>query len=406
MAFGSTASSATLAVGESKVVIFEGTYLRTSGILGQVTADDQPQELVTVSLQGRGENRSMTTNSAGQYSFDELRSGDYAIGISGYNTDEVSFDVTSQTVTVAYGETATLPFEGTLLRTAGIMGTVTVEGVGPIEDVTVTIQGNGETHEDETNNAGMYSFNRLHAGDYSVTISGFDDDEYGFDVTTATVTVALQDTETVAFDGIMLRTAGISGEVTVGDDNAPLPGVTVTVSGGPRDEEHSTTTDSDGTYLVENLHAGDYSVVISGYDTNEYGFEPTTETVSVGLRETLEVAFQGELLRTAGVSGRVSVDGMGIPGVTVTLTGEEDREPQNTNADGQFGFSGLAAGDYTLTISGYDAVEYAFEPTREFALELDGAEIMNFTGKALRTATVMGYVTVEDAPLPGIDYTL
>ena len=406
MSFGSSSSAATVAVGESKVVSFEGTYLRTSGILGQVTADDQPQELVTVSLQGRGENRSMTTNSAGQYSFDELRSGDYAIGISGYSTDEMSFDVTSKTVTVAYGETATLPFEGTLLRTAGIMGTVTVEGVGPISDVTVTIQGNGETHEDETNNAGMYSFNRLHAGDYSVTISGFDDDEYGFDATTATVTVALQETETVEFDGIMLRTAGISGEVTVGDDDTPLPGVTVTVSGGPRDEEHSATTDSDGTYLVENLHAGDYSVVISGYDTREYGFDPTTETVSVGLRETLEVAFQGTLLRTAGVSGRVSVGGMGIPGVTVTLTGEEDRDPENTNADGQFGFTGLAAGDYTLTISEYDAVEYAFEPTREFELELDGAEIENFTGRALRTATVMGYVTVEGAPLPGIDVTL
>ena len=406
VSFGSSSSAATVAVGESKVVSFEGTYLRTSGILGQITADNQPQEAVTVSLQGRGENRSMTTNSAGQYSFDGLRSGDYAIGISGYNTDEVSFDVTSQTVTVAYGETATLPFEGTLLRTAGIMGTVTVEGVGPIPDVTVTIQGQGETKSMPTNSDGVYSFNRLHAGDYSVTISGFDDDEYGFNVTTATVTVALQDTETVAFDGIMLRTAGISGEVTVGDDDAPLSGVTVTVSGGPRDEDHSATTHSDGTYLVENLHAGDYSVVISGYDTREYGFDPTTETVSVGLRETLEVAFQGTLLRTAGVSGRVSVNGMGIPGVTVTLTGEEDREPENTNADGQFGFSGLAAGDYTLTISEYDAVEYAFEPTREFALELDGAEIMNFTGRALRTATVMGYVTVEDAPLPGIDVTL
>ena len=406
VSFGSSSSAATLAVGESKVVIFEGTYLRTSGILGQITADNQPQEAVTVSLQGRGENRSMTTNSAGQYSFDGLRSGDYAIGISGYNTDEVSFDVTSKTVTVAYGETATLPFEGTLLRTAGIMGTVTVEGVGPIEDVTVTIQGNGETKSMPTNSAGMYSFNRLHAGDYSVTISGFDDDEYGFDVTTATVTVALQDTETVAFGGIMLRTAGISGEVTVGDDDAPLSGVTVTVSGGPKDEEHSATTHSDGTYLVENLHAGDYSVVISGYDTREYGFDPTTETVSVGLRETLEVAFQGELLRTAGVSGRVSVGGMGIPGVTVTLTGEEDRDPENTNADGQFGFSGLAAGDYTLTISEYDAVEYAFEPTREFELELDESEIENFTGRALRTATVMGYVTVEDAPLPGIGVTL
>ena len=406
VSFGSPSSSATVAVGESKVVSFEGTYLRTSGILGQITAGNQPQEGVTVSLQGRGENRSMTTNSAGQYAFDELRSGDYAIGISGYDTDEMSFEVTSQTVTVAHGETANIPFEGTLLRTAGIMGTVSVEGVGPIADVTVTIQGNGENESMATNSAGEYSFERLHAGDYSVTISGFDDDEYGFDVTTATVTVALQDTETVEFDGIMLRTAGISGEVTVGDDDAPLSGVTVTVSGGPRDEEHSRTTDSDGAYLVENLHAGDYSVVISGYDTREYGFEPTTETVSVGLRETLEVAFQGELLRTAGVSGRVSVNEMGIPGVTVTLTGEEDREPENTNADGQFGFTGLAAGDYTLTISGYDAVEYHFEPTREFELELDESAIKNFTGRALRTAGVMGYVTVEGAPLPGIDVTL
>ena len=405
VSFGSSSSAATLAVGESKVVIFEGTYLRTSGIRGQITADNQPQEAVTVSLQGRGENRSMTTNSAGQYSFDGLRSGDYAIGISGYNTDEVSFDVTSKTVTVAYGETATLPFEGTLLRTAGIMGTVTVEGFGPIEDVTVTIQGNGETKSMPTNSAGVYSFNRLHAGDYSVTISGFDDDEYGFDVTTATVTVALQDTETVAFDGIMLRTAGISGEVTVGDDDAPLSGVTVTVSGGPRDEEHSATTDSDGTYLVENLHAGDYSVVISGYDTREYGFDPTTETVSVGLRETLEVAFQGTLLRTAGVSGRVSVDNVGMDNVTVTLTGEEDREME-TDADGQFGFTGLAAGDYTLTISGYDAVEYAFEPTREFALELDQSTIENFTGSSLRTAGVMGYVTVEGEGLAGVAVTL
>ena len=317
----------------------------------------------------------------------------------------MSFDVTLKTVTVAYGETANIPFEGILLRTAGIMGTVTVEGVGPISDVLVTIQGQGENESKSTNSAGEYSFEQLPAGDYSVTISGFDDDEYGFAATTATVTVALRETETVAFDGIMLRTAGISGEVTVGDDDAPLSGVTVTVSGGPRDEEHPATTDSDGTYLVENLHAGDYSVVISGYDTREYGFDPTTETVSVGLRETLEVAFQGTLLRTAGVSGRVSVDNAGMAGVMVTLTGEEDRE-MDTNADGQFGFTGLAAGGYTLTISGYDAVEYAFEPTRDLTLALDQSSIENFTGRSLRTAGVMGYVTVEGEGLAGVSVTL
>ena len=407
VAFGSTSSAATVATGESKVVSFEGTYLRTSGIVGQVTADEEPQEGIAVSLQGRGESRTVSTNSAGQFSFEQLRRGDYSVVISGYDTDEMSFDVTSQSVTVAYGETANVPFEGILLRTAGITGTVTVEGVGPISDVTVTIQGEGAPVDGLTDNMGVYSFENLRAGEYSVAISGFDDDEYGFpDGTSATVTVELQETGTVPFDGIMLRTAAIEGTVTVGDDDAPLPGVMVTVSGGPRDEEHSTTTNDDGMYMVENLHAGTYSVTISGYDTREYGFDPTTRTLTVDLRDTGEAAFQGELLRTAGVSGRVHVGGTGLPGVTVTLTGEESRQG-NTNADGQYGFSGLAAGDYTVTISGWDEVEYAFEPTMEVTLELDETETgVNFAGRALRTATVMGYVTVEGDALPGIQVAL
>ena len=407
VAFGSTSSAASVAVGESKVVSFEGTYLRTSGVMGQVTADDQPQEGVTVSLQGRGEDKSVTTNSAGQYSFDALRRGDYAVGISGYDTDEVSFDETSKSVTVAYGETANIPFEGTLLRTAGIAGTVTVEGVGPISGVTVTISGEGESADDVTDNAGGYSFEGLPAGDYSVVISGFDDDEYGFpDGTSATVTVELKETGTVPFEGIMLRTAAIEGTVTVGDNDAPLRGVTVTIAGGPKDEEHETTTNGSGRYQVDRLHAGDYSVSISGYDTREYGFDPTTKTLTVGLRDTGDAAFQGDLLRTAGISGRVRVGDMGLAGVTVTLTGEESREG-NTDADGQYNFSGLAAGDYTLTISGWNEVEYAFEPTMDISLELDESKNgVDFEGRALRTATVMGSVTVEGAGLPGIAVTL
>ena len=356
-----------------------------------------------MSMQGRGESRSVTTNGAGQFSFDQLRRGDYSVGISGYDTDDMSFDVTSQTVTVAYGETANVPFAGILLRTAGIQGTVTVEGVGPIPGVMVTVQGEGETKLATTDDLGAYAFSGLPAGDYSVVISGFDDDEYGFpDGTSATVTVELQETGTVPFSGIMLRTAAIEGTVTVGDDDLPLSGVMVTVSGGPRDEDHSTTTDGAGMYLVDDLHAGVYSVSISGYDTDEYGFEPTTESVDVGLRETAEVAFQGDLLRTAGVSGRVHVDGMGMAGITVTLTGEEDRMG-TTDDDGQYGFSGLAAGDYTVTISGWDEVEYAFTPSMEVTLAMDESMTgVNFAGRALRTAHVIGTVTVEGDPLPGL----
>ena len=338
------------------------------------------------------------------YEVDELHAGDYSVAISGFNTDEYGFDGTSENVTVALEETATVEFDGIMLRTAGIEVAVTVNG-GALPGVTVTVSGGpkDEEHTATTNIAGMYEVDELHAGDYSVAISGFDTDEYGFDVTSENVKVALEETATVEFDGIMLRTAGIEVAVTINGD--ALPDVTVTVSGGPKDEEHTATTNTAGMYEVDELHAGDYSVAISGFDTDEYGFDVTTKSVSVGLLETADVAFDGILLRTAGVSGRVTIDGEAMSGLTVTLSGEEDRIGM-TNADGQYAFSGLAAGDYMLALSGYDAAEYEFEAGMDVTLELDEAAIANFMGRSLRTVVVMGTVSAEGDALESVAVTL
>ncbi len=395
VAFGSVASTAELAVGESKVVPFEGTYLRTSAITGQVSVEGTGLENVTVSMQGRGEERTATTNSAGQYTFSELRSGDYSVGITNPNTDQYGFDVTSKTVTISHGETASVPFDGILLRTAAIMGTVTVEGTG-IENVTVSVQGEGAELETMTNAVGQFSFTELHAGDYSIGITGYDDDLYGFDVTTATVTVALQETATVPFTGIMLRTAGIAGTVTV--EGHALDGVTVTVTGGPKDEEYTRTTNHAGYYMVDELHAGDYAVAISDFDANEYEFEATTQSISVGLRETATVAFQGELLRTAGISGRVSVGNppMGLDGVMVTLSGDADMMAETADG-GQYAFTGLAAGDYMVAIAGWDTLAYSFDMTSaELAVADDAAVVQNFEGMHTRTASVSGMLFLDE----------
>ena len=400
--FGSTSATAEVAVGESKVTNFEGTYLRASGVQGQVSIEGRGLPGVTVTMQGRGENLTATTNGGGQYAFDDLRKGDYSIAISGYDDDEYGFDVTSKSVSVAYGETASVPFEGTALRTAEIRGRVTVEGKA-LDGVTISLSGK-EDKSVVTNAAGRFVFDRLHAGTYAIDISGYDTDEYGFDVTSQSVTVALKETATAEFDGIMLRTAAIEGMVTIKGDG--LKDVTVTVAGGPKDEEYEATTNGAGMFDVGDLHAGDYSVTISGYDTKEYGFEVTTKSVSVGLREMAAVAFDGILLRTAGVSGRVSVDGDGMSGLTVTLSGEEDRPGVKTNADGQYAFSGLAAGDYTLTLSGYDADEYEFDASMDVTLELDEADIANFDGRSLRTVAVMGTVSAEGEPLMNVGVTL
>ncbi len=402
--FNATSATADLDVGSSQVVTFEGTYLRASSIMGQVSIEGTGLADVTVSLQGKGETREMTTNGAGQYLFEDLRRGDYAIGISGFDDDEYGFDVTSKSIHVPYGETENIPFEGIALRTAEIRGVIAVDGMGPLEGVTVSLTGKGDADPVTTMGDGRFSFDRLHAGDYTISIFGYDTDEYGFDVTSQNVTVALKETATLEFDGIMLRTAAIEGMVTVKGDG--LKDVTVTVAGGPKDEEHEAMTNSAGMYDVGDLHAGDYAVTISGYDTKEYGFEVTTKSVSVGLRETAEVAFDGILLRTAGVSGRVTIDGEPMSGLTVTLEGEEDRSGM-TNSDGQYAFSGLAAGDYMLTLSGYDAYEYEFDPsTMDIELELDEAAIANFEGRSLRTVVVMGTVSAEGDPLMNVGVTL
>ena len=400
--FASATSTAEIAVGESKVVSFEGTYVRASAISVRVSVEGNGLQDVTVSLQGKGENLTGTTNGAGQHLFEDLRRGDYVIGITNPDPDEYEFDASSQTVAVDYGETQPAPFEGIALRTAGIQGTVTIEGRA-LEGVTVSLQGRGETGTTTTNAAGQWAFDRLHAGTYSIGIVNPDDDIYGFDATSRSVTVERKKTETVGFDGYLLRTAAIEGEVTVKGD--ALSGVTVTVTGGPKDEDHTTTTNGAGMYAIDDLHAGDYTVAISGYDTDEYGFEVTTKSVSVGLRETAEVAFDGILLRTAGVSGRVTIDGEATSGLTLTLTGPEDRSGM-TNANGQYAFSGLAAGEYTLTLSGYDADEYEFDATKSFELELDEAGIENFAGRSLRTVVVMGTVSAEGEAMMGVTVTL
>ncbi|MCY3944286.1 MAG: carboxypeptidase-like regulatory domain-containing protein, partial [Gemmatimonadetes bacterium] len=261
--FSATTSVADVAIGATEQLHFQASYLRASAVMGQVTIEGEALAGVTVSLQGVDRDLEVGTNSGGQFSFTELRKGDYAIAISGYDTDEYGFAVTSRNVTVARAETADVPFDGIALRTAAVSGAVTIEGTG-LEGVTVSLTGEGAQLSMVTDAAGQWTFAELHAGSYSIGISGYDMDEYGFDETSASVTVALKETATADFDGIMLRTAAISGHVSIGGE--PLPGITITVNG--RDEEHTRTTDPAGNYAVDRRNAGGVTVAISGFDND------------------------------------------------------------------------------------------------------------------------------------------
>ena len=98
----------------------------------------------------------------------------------------------------------------------------------------------------------------------------------------------------------------------------------VTLAGGPGNDSYTKTTGDNGEYAFTELRPGDYQVSISGYDPDDYEFASNSRDVSVELDETETVSFTGVLLRTSGISGRVSVGGMGLADVAVTLSGAAD----------------------------------------------------------------------------------
>ena len=166
---------------------------------GTVTVENTGIGGITVRLSGMADAQTATDNN-GQYAFTGLRAGSYGVEISGFDMDEVAFGSTSKGATVAVGESKIISFDGTYLRTAGIMGQVSVEGVG-LAGVTVTMTGEGEDETDVTDAGGLYGFSKLKAGDYSVAISGFDPDEVEFTTTSMNVSVALGETANIPFDG-------------------------------------------------------------------------------------------------------------------------------------------------------------------------------------------------------------
>ena len=405
VAFSSTSSAVTVGAGESKVWSFEGTYVRESAIAGQVSVEGNGLSDVTVSLQGMGADESEMTDEGGQFTFSNLRAGEYQLAISGYDTDEYGFSTTSATVRVEHGRTANVPFEGILLRTAAIMGQVSVEGEG-LGDVTVSLSGEGENLTTMTDESGQYTFSDLPAGNFQVGISGYDTDDYSFETTSKNVALALGETATVPFEGILLRTSGIAGRVSIG--GAGLGDVTVTLSGA---EERTATTDATGQYAVAGLAAGDYTVTISGYDALEYAFpDGDSEDVTLDMDQTRIVNFAGRSLRTAAVAVMVTADGEGVAGVTATLFRVTNPVTQEgsivgaaaTGADGGHTFSDLLQGLYLVQISGADAeIDFLTTALPVTALTDMTAEA-NFPGTINRTASIGGTVTIDGAGMAGV----
>jgi hypothetical protein len=114
VSFATTARSISPGVNQTVTADFQGTYIRTSGVRGAVTASGSGLSGVTVSLTGT-EFRSTTTDASGGYSFTGLRAGAYTVSISNLPVGSV-FQTTSTNTSVNVGETVVVDFTGEIIQ--------------------------------------------------------------------------------------------------------------------------------------------------------------------------------------------------------------------------------------------------------------------------------------------------
>jgi hypothetical protein len=108
------------------------------------------------------------------------------------------------------------------------------------------------------------------------------------------------------------------------------------------------------------------------------------------------------------VHGIVTVDGAGLPNVTVELSGAESRQT-TTDSDGAYGFTHVVPGAYVVSIrdapddASFSAVSKTAVIRRETGREV---EIVDFEGHFIRTSTVSGTVRSGNRGLGGVQVRL
>lgn len=426
-------------------------------------------EGVTLTLNGTDStgavSQTTTTDSEGEYSFEDLRPGTYAITESqpvgyedaGDTAGTLGGTLGSDTITaivVSAGDSgAGYDFSE---QASSISGSVLDDRNGDhivngsdagIAGVTITLSGTDTTgaaisETMTTASDGSWSFGDLASGTYTVaesqpsgTIDGDDlvgsqggstttNDQFS-SITLAAGTAAIDYVFTEAY------VSSISGVVT-DDLGRAIEGVSVSLSGPV---VATVQTSSDGSYIFEALLPGSYTVAESqpadyGDGAESLGTVDSSPAGVVGSDEFTGIVLSPgqsgidyDFAETTGsITGFVrTVPGQAISGVTVALVDDDSAsavETVQTAADGSFTFDGLLLGNYSIEES---------QPSNYFDRdEIDGSISSDLSSNDVFAAipltagidaggyvfvesvggTISGTVDVDGDPLEGVTLQL
>lgn len=189
------------------------------------------------------------------------------------------------------------------------------------------------------------------------------------------------------------RDFALSGRIT-DDENRPLAGVTITLS---RSQSVSTTSDDNGDYVFSNLPtSGDYLVAAAkaGYifdSPNQVFLTPSGDRTA---------NFRATPFRS--LSGRITVGGAPLAGVTVAVAGSTSATA-TTDGAGEYFFALDLGGDYTLTPT---KTHYSFNPGTISVNDLHVDTRFDFTATAAKHSLSGRVLDRNNIPIAGVAITL
>ena len=167
------------------------------------------------------------------------------------------------------------------------------------------------------------------------------------------------------------------------------------------------TTGSDGSYEFSRLRQGGNFTVSAAKP--QFTMVPASQTFNnLNSDQVLNFSANTSDSNFYTISGVVTKNGIGLPGITVTLSGSQSNV-RITDSNGNYSFQPIVGGNYTVTPSG---VPFTFVPTSQTFNSLSGPQVANFAANqqnfVVTNANDHGSGSLRDAitnanATPGLD---